>query len=249
MAFDFDGKAVLITGGSRGIGRAIAVAFGAAGARVGIVATNQQNAEAAARAVRETGAEAEFFLADVSDSDRAGEVVKQFIERFGQLDCLVNNAGITRDNLLLRMKDEDWQRVLDVNLTGTFVWCRAVARPMLKKKSGVIVNVSSVVGLTGNAGQVNYAASKAGVLALTRSVARELGSRGIRVNAVCPGFVETDMTAVLDDETRGSLAKSIALARFGRSEEVAGAVLFLASDQSSYITGSVLVVDGGMTMA
>ncbi len=249
MPLSLEGKTVLITGGSRGIGRAVAVCFGRAGARVGIVATSQQNAEAAAAAVRETGAEAAYYLADVSDSQRAGAVVSEFLDQFGRIDCLVNNAGITRDNLLLRMKDEDWERVLDVNLKGTFIWCRAVARPMMKQKSGAIVNVSSVVGLTGNPGQVNYAASKAGILALTRSVAGELGSRGIRVNAVCPGFVETDMTAVLDDQSRQDMGQGIALGRFGGPEEIAGAVIFLASDLASYMTGSVLVVDGGMTMA
>ncbi len=250
VSIDLAGQAALVTGGSRGIGRQIALQLARAGARVGVVATRQETADEAAQAIAGTaGVEAVGYGADVSDPAAAGRVIEQFVERFGQLDCLVNNAGITRDGLLIRMKDEDWDRVIDVNLKGAFLWTRAAARPMMKKKRGSIINVSSISGLTGNPGQANYSASKAGMIGLTRAVAQELASRSIRVNAICPGFIETEMTSELDPKVVEEGIKRIPLGRFGSAEEVANACLFLASDLAGYITGSVIVVDGGLVLA
>ncbi|MGE4581481.1 MAG: 3-oxoacyl-[acyl-carrier-protein] reductase [Synechococcus sp.] len=243
-----EGQTALVTGGGRGIGRAIALALGEAGAEVVV---NYSSSDAAAEDVVATitaaGGKAYALQANVSIEEDVDGLIKTVLERSGRLDVLVNNAGITRDGLLMRMKTSDWQSVIDLNLSGVFLCTRAVARPMLKQKSGRIINITSVVGLMGNAGQANYAAAKAGVIGLTRSTAKELASRGITVNAVAPGFIATDMTKDLDAD---SILKDIPLGTFGTQEQVAGAVRFLAADSAaSYITGQVLQVDGGMVMA
>ena len=242
------GQTALVTGGGRGIGKAIALALAEAGAEVVV---NYSSSAAAAEAVVETitaaGGQAYAVQANVAIEDEVDGLIKTVLERSGRLDVLVNNAGITRDGLLMRMKTADWQSVIDLNLTGVFLCSRAVARPMLKQKSGRIINITSVVGLMGNAGQANYAAAKAGVIGLTRSTAKELASRGITVNAVAPGFIATDMTKDLDAD---AILKDIPLGQFGTQEQVAGAVRFLAADPAAaYITGQVLQVDGGMVMA
>ena len=242
------GQTALVTGGGRGIGKAIALALGEAGAEVVV---NYSSSAAAAEAVVETitssGGQAYAVQANVAIEAEVDGLIKTVLERSGRLDVLVNNAGITRDGLLMRMKTPDWQSVIDLNLTGVFLCSRAVARPMLKQKSGRIINITSVVGLMGNAGQANYAAAKAGVIGLTRSTAKELASRGITVNAVAPGFIATDMTKDLDAD---AILKDIPLGQFGTQEQVAGAVRFLAADPAAaYITGQVLQVDGGMVMA
>ena len=242
------GQTALVTGGGRGIGKAIALALAEAGAEVVV---NYSSSAAAAEAVVETittsGGQAYAVQANVAIEDEVDGLIKTVLARSGRLDVLVNNAGITRDGLLMRMKTPDWQSVIDLNLTGVFLCSRAVARPMLKQKSGRIINITSVVGLMGNAGQANYAAAKAGVIGLTRSTAKELASRGITVNAVAPGFIATDMTKDLDAD---AILKDIPLGQFGTQEQVAGAVRFLAADPAAaYITGQVLQVDGGMVMA
>jgi 3-oxoacyl-[acyl-carrier protein] reductase len=238
----------LVTGGSRGIGRAIVDEFARSGFRVAVVATSQTGAEAAAAGAREAGAEAKGWSADVRDPARANAVVEEVVALWGRIDVLVNNAGITRDGLLMRMTDEDIDAVIDVNLKGALYWCRAVARPLTKARSGCIVNVSSIVGLTGNAGQSNYAAAKAGIFGLTRSLAAEFGGRGVRVNAVAPGYIQTDMTAGLPEQVKEASLKRIPLGRLGEPADIARAVLFLASDAASYVTGTTLVVDGGMSL-
>lgn len=244
----FQGRSVLVTGGSRGIGRAVAEAFAAAGASVAVVATTAEGAEAGAAACRAAGAPlATAHAADVSDAAVVDRTVSAVLQEHGRLDVLVNAAGITRDGLLVRMGDEEFRRVLEVNLMGTFHCVRAVARPMMKARAGRIINVTSVVGLTGNAGQANYAASKAGVVAFSRSVAKELGSRGVTVNCIAPGYIETDMTANLPQEVKDLMLSRIPLGRAGRPGDIASAALFLASEAASWITGQVLVVDGGMT--
>jgi 3-oxoacyl-[acyl-carrier protein] reductase len=245
MKIDLTGKNALVTGSTRGIGRAIADSFAQAGARVAVVGRDQQRAEEAAAAV---GNNARGFAADVSDTASVARLVEDVEKAFGSIDILVNNAGITRDNLVMRLKDEDWDAVQNANLRGAFAAIRAVSRGMMKKRSGRIINIASIVGLIGNKGQANYAASKAGLIALTKSVAKELGSRNILVNAVAPGFIETEMTAAMTPEARDALGKQIALERLGKVEDVAAMAAFLASDLASYITGQVFVVDGGMVM-
>ena len=244
-AYDLSGKVALVTGGSRGIGRAIASRLHGAGARVAIVGRDKARAEAAAG---ELGSGAIAVAADVADAAQVGSAVTEAEKSLGPIDILVNNAGLTRDGLLVRMSDADWDLVLDANLKGAFNTMKAVTRGMMKRRDGRVINITSVVGITGNAGQANYAASKAGLIGLTQSVARELASRNIRVNAVAPGFVDTDMTRELSEEQKKKLLEQIPLARLGSPDDVAHAVLFLASDQASYITGQVLVVDGGMVM-
>lgn len=243
------GKTAIVTGGSRGIGRAIALCLAEEGANVAVIyAGNTVAAEETQKAIAEKGGQAIAIQCDVANEDAVTAMMKQVKEQFGSIDILVNNAGITRDGLLMRMKTSDWQAVLDTNLTGTFFCTKAVTKIMMKQRSGAIVNLTSVVGLTGNAGQANYAAAKSGIIGFTKSVAKELASRGIRVNAVAPGCIDTDMTAVLSDAVKDEMLKTIPLGRVAQPEEVAKAVLFLVSDCASYITGQVLNVDGGMVM-
>lgn len=242
-------KTAVVTGGSRGIGRAIAVALAAEGAKVAVIyAGNAAAAEETLSLIKEQGGEAVAMQCDVADDAAVSDMINAVKEQFGSVDILVNNAGITRDGLLMRMKEGDWQAVLDTNLTGVFHCTKAVTKLMMKQRSGAIINITSVVGQTGNAGQANYAAAKAGMIGFTKSVAKELASRGIRVNAVAPGCIDTDMTAVLRDAVKEDMLKSIPLGRVAQPEEVAKAVVFLASDNASYITGQVLNVDGGMVM-
>ena len=243
------GKTAIVTGGSRGIGRAIALCLAEEGAKVAVIyAGNTSAAEETLQAITEKGGQAISIQCDVANEDAVNAMVKQVKEQFGSVDILVNNAGITRDGLLMRMKTADWQAVLDTNLIGTFFCPKAVTKIMMKQRSGAIVNLTSVVGLTGNAGQANYAAAKSGIIGFTKSVAKELASRGIRANAVAPGCIDTDMTAVLSDAVKEEMIKTIPLGRVAQPEEVAKAVLFLVSDCASYITGQVLNVDGGMVM-
>lgn len=244
-----DGKTALVTGASRGIGRAIALRLAAEGARVAInYAGNVKAAEEVKAAIEAAGGTAILCRADVADSAAVEAMVADVAKEFGAIDILVNNAGITRDTLLMRMKDEDFAKVLDTNLKGVFYCTKAVSKLMMKKRSGRIVNMASVVGLVGNAGQTNYAAAKAGVIGFSKSAAKELASRGITVNAVAPGFIGTDMTADLPESVKEKALSDIPLDRAGQPEDVANAVLFLASDQASYITGQVVHVDGGMVM-
>jgi len=243
-----EGKAALVTGASRGIGKVIALKLAQAGARIGGVDIEEGPLEETAEEIRRHGVQFLSLLADVSRLDEMQECVARFTEQSGTLDVLVNNAGITRDNLMIRMSEEDWQRVLAINLTGVFNGIKAAARTMMHQRSGSIVNIASVVGIVGNEGQANYAASKAGVIGLTKSAARELARRNITVNAVAPGYIATRMTEKLSDEARAALMSRIPLSRLGEPEDVAETVLFLASPASSYITGQVLCVDGGMVM-
>jgi 3-oxoacyl-[acyl-carrier protein] reductase len=245
IQIDLIGKNALVTGSTRGIGRAIAETLAKSGARVAIVGRDLQKAQEAAAAV---GNGAQGFACDVTDTAAVAKLVGDVEAAFGSIDILVNNAGITRDNLVMRLKDEDWDAVQHANLRGAFASIRAVSRGMMKRRSGRIINVSSIIGIIGNKGQANYAASKAGLIALTKSVAKELGSRNILVNAVAPGFIETEMTAAMTPEAKEALGKQIALERLGSPQDVAATVAFLASDLASYITGQVLVVDGGMVM-
>jgi 3-oxoacyl-[acyl-carrier protein] reductase len=248
--YDFKGKTALVTGASRGIGRAIAVALARGGAKLALnYAGNEAAAEEALRLVREAGSpEARLYRFDVADPAACNAAVESVLADLGGLDVLVNNAGIAVDQLVMRLKDDDWNRQLQVNLTGTFNLIRAVTRPMMKARRGAIVNLTSVVGEMGNAGQAAYSAAKAGQIGLTKSVARELASRNIRVNAVAPGYIDTDMTAGLPEAAKTKMMELIPLGRLGSAEDVANAVAFLASDQASYVTGEVLRVNGGMYM-
>lgn len=243
-----DGRSALITGASRGIGRAIAVRLAEAGANIVGLDIDLDPMQDTKNLVENQGSKFLGVEANVTDLDQMKDAVKQTVEEFESLDVLVNNAGITRDNLLIRMTPEDWDSVISINLTGVFNGVKAASRQMMRQRSGSIVNISSVVGLIGNPGQVNYSASKAGVLGVTKSTAREVGKRGVRVNAVAPGYIQTRMTEELSDEAREALQEQIPLESLGLPEDVAETVLFLASDASKYITGQVISVDGGMAM-
>lgn len=242
-------KVAIVTGGSRGIGRAVALQLAKNGAKVAVnYAGNAKAGQEVVDMIVAQGGEAVAIQGDIANAEAVESLVKQTLERFGRVDILVNNAGITRDTLLMRMKEDDWDSVLDTNLKGIFLCTKAVSRIMMKQKSGKIINMTSVVGIMGNAGQANYAAAKAGVIGFTKSMAKELATRNITVNAIAPGFITTDMTAVLSDQVKDDLTKSIPLAKLGSPEDVAYAVVFLASDYANYITGQTLNVDGGMVM-
>lgn len=243
---ELQGQVALVTGGSRGIGLAVATELASAGARVAVVARDEARAQAAAAGLPGEGHRG--YAVDVADPEAVNALVKRVEEEMGSLDVLVNNAGVTRDNVLMRIKDDDWDAVVDTNLRGAFNTIRAASRGMMKRRSGRVINVSSVVGITGNKGQANYAASKAGLIGLTKSVAKELASRGVLVNAVAPGYIETDMTSDLPEAAREALSSQIALGRLGKPEDIAPVVRFLAGPGAAYMTGQVLVVDGGMVM-
>jgi 3-oxoacyl-[acyl-carrier protein] reductase len=243
-----DNQVAVVTGAGRGIGRAIALQFAAEGAAVACVSRSAENSEKTAAEVRALGRSAWAYAVDVADAAAVAATAKQFLADAGRVDILVNNAGVTRDALLMRLSDEDWDTVLNTNLRGAFLWTRALVMSFVKQRSGRIINVASVSGLRGNAGQCNYAASKAGLIGFTKSLARELASRRITVNAIAPGFIETDMTAVLGPELRQKIVKDIPMNCFGQAEDIAHAALFLASPGARYITGQVLTVDGGLVM-
>ena len=246
---NFWGKTAIVTGGSRGIGRAVCLELAKGGANVVLCyAGNEAAAQETLKACEAAGAQAIAVRCDVSKADEVQNLVNTAMDTFGAVHILVNNAGVTRDGLLLRMSEADYDAVLDTNLKGTFLCMKAVAKPMTRQRYGRIVSLSSVVGLRGNAGQLNYAASKAGVIGLTKSMAKELASRGVTANAVAPGFIETDMTAAMTDNAKSATLAAIPAARLGQAEEVAKAIAFLASDDAAYITGQVLSVDGGMAM-
>jgi len=247
-AMELAGQVAFVTGGATGIGLATARALGVRGATVGIFNRDQERAQAAVEALRAAGAAAQAFATDVADAGSVERAFSAALDQLGRVDILVNNSGITRDGLFMRMSDEQWQQVLETNLGGAFRCCRAVARTMMKARYGRIVNVSSVVGQVGNAGQANYAASKAGLLGLTKSLARELASRGITVNAVCPGYIVTEMTAELPEAAAAELKARIPLGRLGEAVEVAEVIAFLSSPRAAYVTGQVWTVDGGMVM-
>lgn len=244
-----DNKIAVITGAGRGIGKDIAIRFAAEGAKVAVVSRTEANSQATADAINAAhpGA-AKAYAVDVADGAATAELGKQILAEFDHVDILVNNAGVTKDGLLLRMSEADWDTVLDTNLKGAFNMVKAVQRSILKQKAARIINISSVIGLIGNAGQANYAASKAGLIGFTKSLAREFAGRGVTANAIAPGFIETDMTHVLNDEVKGEILKKIPLGSFGQSADIANAALFLASEEARYITGQVLAVDGGMVM-
>lgn len=243
---DFTGKVVLVTGASRGIGKAIAEGFARLGAKVCGTATSEKGADAISSYLGENG---KGLVLNVTDSASIENCLESIKNAFGEIDVLVNNAGITRDNLLMRMKDEEWDDIIATNLTSVFRLSKAVLRPMMKKRTGRIITISSVVGLMGNAGQCNYASAKAGILGFTKSLAKEVASRGVTVNAVAPGFIATDMTAALTEEQKEAIMKEVPAGRLGTPEDIANAVLFLASDMAGYITGETISVNGGMYMA
>jgi 3-oxoacyl-[acyl-carrier protein] reductase len=244
----FKGDVVLVTGSTRGIGRAIAQAFAEEGAVVMIVGRNAESTEAVRQEITQKGLTAESFCGDVTNLQNVQEIVTKILDKYKRVDILVNNAGITKDNLLLRMSESDWDDVVSVNLRGTFNCTKVVAKAMFKAKKGRIINISSVIGITGNIGQANYAATKAGIIGFTRSVAREMASRGITVNAVAPGYIQTDMTDQLNDKAREEILKQIPVGTLGTAKDVAGICLFLASQDANYITGQTIIVDGGMAI-
>lgn len=244
-----DGQVALVTGGSRGIGRAIAEKLASAGAKVCLTSRSEQRSrEAAAQIAEASGGEVRGVECDSASAEACAKLVQEIVKESGRLDILVNNAGVTRDNLLIRMKEEEWREVFETNLHGAFFLSKAVMRPMMKQRSGRIINISSVVGVIGNPGQTNYAASKAGLIGFTKSLAKEVGSRSITVNAIAPGYVATEMTDAMTDDMKEKLQTAIPLGRLGRPEDIAEAVLFLASPGAAYVTGAVLHVDGGLGM-
>ncbi|XOV71843.1 MAG: 3-oxoacyl-[acyl-carrier-protein] reductase [Verrucomicrobiota bacterium] len=241
-------KIAVVTGAGRGIGKAIALQFAREGADVVCLSRTAENAEAAAKEVRELGRKAWAFAVDVSSSEATQQAAANILKETGRVDILVNNAGVTRDDLLMRMSDEAWDTVLDTNLKGAFTLCKAFSRPLMKQRSGCIINISSVIGLMGNAGQTNYAASKAGLIGLTKSIARELAARNVTCNAIAPGFIETDMTAELNEDQKQAILNQIPLRQLGQPEDIALAAVYLAGHGGKYVTGQVLTVDGGMVM-
>ncbi|MFC1650765.1 3-oxoacyl-[acyl-carrier-protein] reductase [Candidatus Latescibacterota bacterium] len=243
-----EGKVALVTGGAQGIGKIICERFASQGADIAVCDMNKELSDTVAESLSVHSVKAESFLMNVSDEDSVAEAIKKVLEDFGRIDILVNNAGITRDNLMMRMKKQDWDAVISVNLTGTYIVSKAVVRHMMKARTGSIINISSVVGVTGNAGQANYSASKAGVIGLTKTMAREFASRNVTVNALAPGYIITEMTGILSDEAKSAFMEKIPLKREGTPEDVARAAEFFASDDAKYITGQVLCVDGGMVM-
>jgi 3-oxoacyl-[acyl-carrier protein] reductase len=244
-----EGKTALVTGASRGIGREIALALAKEGANVVVnYSGSQDKANEVANEISAMGREAFVYQCNVADSESVQTMVKETINKFGKLDILVNNAGITRDNLLMRMKEDEWDDVININLKGVFLCTKAVSRQMMRQRSGRIINIASIVGVMGNPGQANYVAAKAGVIGLTKTTARELATRGITVNAVAPGFITTDMTDQLSDEVKEAMLKQIPLGRFGEAKDIANVALFLASAEADYITGQTFHVDGGMVM-
>ncbi|MBT5386645.1 MAG: 3-oxoacyl-[acyl-carrier-protein] reductase [Candidatus Marinimicrobia bacterium] len=246
--FKLSKKIAVITGASRGIGKAMAETYAQAGAHVICVSRNEDALNGVADLIRSNGGSASVAACNVSDLENFQKLIKDTADNYGSVDILVNNAGITRDTLIMRMSEDDWDTVIDINLKGAFNGIKAVTRTMMKQKSGRIINISSVVGLTGNAGQVNYAASKAGLIGLTKSAAKEIGSRGITVNCIAPGYIATDMTDQLDDQAKDLLISQIPLGRIGSPDDIAATALFLASDEAGYITGQTFTVDGGMVM-
>lgn len=244
-----DNQVAVVTGAGRGIGRAIALRFAAEGADVVCVSRTAENSEKVAGEVRGLGRKAWALAVDVANAEAVTQAAEKILAEAGKVDILVNNAGVTRDGLLMRMSEADWDTVLDTNLKGAFLFTKAFTRGFLKQRSGRIINVASVIGLIGNAGQANYAASKAALIGFTKSVAREFATRGVTVNAIAPGFIETDMTSALNAEIRATILKQVPLGHFGQTEDIAHAAAFLASPESGYITGQVLTVDGGMVMS
>ncbi len=242
-------KVTLVTGGARGIGRSVALLFAQEGADIVVGDVNMQEAEKTCMDIRSLGRQALSIEMDVADYEKIEGAINKILDKLGKIDILVNNAGITKDNLILRMSEAEWDAVLDVNLKGAFNCLKAVSRPMIKQRSGKIINIASIIGIIGNAGQANYSASKAGIIALTKTAAKELASRNINVNAVAPGFIQTEMTAKLPEDIQQKMKGMIPLGKFGSPDDVAKVCLFLASEEASYITGQTIVVDGGMVMA
>jgi|TARA_B100000315_G_scaffold244565_1_gene269282 3-oxoacyl-[acyl-carrier protein] reductase len=247
MSLEQESRVAIVTGANRGIGRAIALQLASDGFRIAMIARNEDTLLEVQSEIETSGGQACSYVCDLSKTDSYAEVIEQIIQEQGRLDVLVNNAGMTRDGLLLRMSDDDFDDVLTVNLKAAFVGCRAAARQMMRGRWGRIINISSVAGVSGNAGQANYASSKAGLIGLTKTIAKELGAKGITANAIAPGFIETDMTAVLGEDIKKSVESSVPLRRYGQPNEIAAAASFLASDGGGYVTGQVLVVDGGLT--
>ncbi len=246
--YSFKEHIAIVTGSTRGIGKEIALGFARAGAAVMICGRNAESAKTVSDDFKKQGLESDSFECDVTSRRSVEEMLNKILDKYKRVDILVNNAGITKDNLLVKMTENDWDAVIDVNLKGVFNCTKAVTKPMLKAKQGRIINVASVIGIVGNAGQANYAASKAGIIGFTKSVARELASRNINVNAVAPGYIQTEMTARLSDKAREQILNDIPLGKFGTSQDVAGACLFLASEESAYVTGQTFVIDGGMAI-
>lgn len=250
MIEEFKGKTAIVTGATAGIGKSIALKFASCGIRVAIIGTNEARGHEVINEMKEKFplCEAVFYQVDVANMEASKEVIKQILTLFGKVDILVNNAGITKDQLLMKMSEEDWDKVLEVNLKSCYIFCHELVRPMMKERYGKIINISSVVGLNGNAGQVNYAASKAGMIGFTKALAKEVASRNICVNCIAPGFIETPMTDILTEEQKKNILNSIPLGKMGKPEDIANAALFIASPLADYITGQVIVVDGGMVM-